>query len=838
MVDFKKLIEEKSQTKVIDPIEIFRRLPKPSGINDIYTSQEQVLREWFQRRNEKDIVIKLHTGGGKTLVGLLIAQSIMNELHEPVLYLCPTIQLVNQIVGKSIEYGIPSVAYEKGKQGLPKAFLAANSVLIGTYETLFNGKSKFGISGQGRDLINTGAIIFDDAHVAYAKVREAFTIRVDKNSLKPSFDYLTNIFRKDIENIGRLGLFDDTISGKERFSVIEVPYWSWKNHLHEVYEHLRKLPEDHFLFTWPLLRDSFNYCHVFITENSFVITPYFPLVDLIPTFESCKRRIYMSATIADDSSIIRTFNASVESVSKPISSNSLAGVGERMILFPEWMKIQNDPVTTAKEVINWTAKVNKKGTIILVPSAYLAAGWQDVGTDAKGNEEVQESIRQLKTGESAGPFIFENRYDGIDLPDEMCRLLIFANMPRGTSEYESYLSSIFEGSSVNNSLAQKIEQGIGRASRGSNDYCVILLLGNDVLSWIVRPQNERFLTRITRAQLSIGIEISQSISNFDELIETIQKCFSRNEDWIKYHAQTLADLTSVDSVDHTILEYAQIEQKAFRLWRDGYYDKAINILEKYCESSEHIDNDAKGWLYQFAARIASFHDETRQYEDLQQKAFSENRNLFRPQIKYKYSQIAKPYPQAIAIVDQLNKYQYKRGVISKLDQISSNLIPEATSNQFEQAMMDLGALLGFSAERPEKSYGVGPDILWVVNSNKGYIIEAKSRKKNENPYNKDDHGQLLVAEQWFKTQYPDFTSIRVAIHPNKKTTENAIINATKVITYESLYALVTTFRSFLGELSELVLSREELISECSKLLDKYNLNTDKIENNYLEDFIE
>ena len=95
MVDFKKLRQSKNQPNAIEPLEIFRRLPKPSGINDLYISQAEVLKQWFDRRNdEQDLVIKLHTGGGKTLVGLLIAQSILNEHHEPVIYLAPTVQLV------------------------------------------------------------------------------------------------------------------------------------------------------------------------------------------------------------------------------------------------------------------------------------------------------------------------------------------------------------------------------------------------------------------------------------------------------------------------------------------------------------------------------------------------------------------------------------------------------------------------------------------------------------------------------------------------------------------------------------------------------------------------
>ena len=85
MVDFANLRITKERSKVIDPLEIFRRLPKPPGINDLYTSQAEVLQSWFSDRSKRDTVIKLHTGGGKTLVGLLIAQSTLNEISEPVL---------------------------------------------------------------------------------------------------------------------------------------------------------------------------------------------------------------------------------------------------------------------------------------------------------------------------------------------------------------------------------------------------------------------------------------------------------------------------------------------------------------------------------------------------------------------------------------------------------------------------------------------------------------------------------------------------------------------------------------------------------------------------------
>jgi hypothetical protein len=117
MVDFKKLRESKAKPRPMHPREIFNALPKPPD-----ASQAEVLDAWFVRRTDKDVVVKLHTGGGKTLVALLMAQSVMNDLNEPVIYLAPTNQLVEQVLAKSREYGVSAVPYVK-KQPLPAEFM-------------------------------------------------------------------------------------------------------------------------------------------------------------------------------------------------------------------------------------------------------------------------------------------------------------------------------------------------------------------------------------------------------------------------------------------------------------------------------------------------------------------------------------------------------------------------------------------------------------------------------------------------------------------------------------------------------------------------------------------
>lgn len=194
MVDFKKLREAKAKPKPVHPRDIFNTLPKPPGINDLYASQAEVLDGWYARRTERDTVVKLHTGGGKTLVALLMAQSVMNEAGEPVIYLAPTNQLVDQVIAKSREYGISAARYMKG-QPLPSEFYDGTSVLVGSYEALFNGRSKFGVRGSGKEVVKAGAIILDDAHVALGSVRDAFTLDISAKDHKDVYTELASRFR-------------------------------------------------------------------------------------------------------------------------------------------------------------------------------------------------------------------------------------------------------------------------------------------------------------------------------------------------------------------------------------------------------------------------------------------------------------------------------------------------------------------------------------------------------------------------------------------------------------------------------------------------------------------
>ncbi len=77
----KKLdLSPSSGKRPVDPLRIFKKLTLRGSIENIWEPQAEALKEWHNNhRDTSDVVVQMNTGGGKTLVGLLMAQSLVNE---------------------------------------------------------------------------------------------------------------------------------------------------------------------------------------------------------------------------------------------------------------------------------------------------------------------------------------------------------------------------------------------------------------------------------------------------------------------------------------------------------------------------------------------------------------------------------------------------------------------------------------------------------------------------------------------------------------------------------------------------------------------------------------
>ncbi|MGJ0580303.1 DEAD/DEAH box helicase family protein [Xenorhabdus bovienii] len=197
MIDFKNKLKKKELPKRINPIEIYESLDRRSEAGPLRPSQKRILDEWFNnRRNDKDNIIKLHTGEGKTLIGLLILQSKINETNSPCLYVCPNIYLAKQAVKDAGKFGIPYCIIDHSKV-IPDDFHAGRKILITHVQKLFNGKTVFGLGSKS---IQVNSIILDDSQACIDSIKNSFTIKVDKDS--KLYTSILNIFSDELREQG------------------------------------------------------------------------------------------------------------------------------------------------------------------------------------------------------------------------------------------------------------------------------------------------------------------------------------------------------------------------------------------------------------------------------------------------------------------------------------------------------------------------------------------------------------------------------------------------------------------------------------------------------------
>jgi len=169
MVDFRKRLGKGGGAKPIDPIELYEGLDRASDKGPLRPAQLAVLKEWHaKRRNQKDTILKLHTGAGKTLLGLVMLQSKLNENRGPALYLCPNIFLINQTRDDARRFGLKVVTQDEYGE-LPSEFFESKAILVTTVQKLFNGLTKFKLGARS---IAVSSIVLDDAHACIDAIRE------------------------------------------------------------------------------------------------------------------------------------------------------------------------------------------------------------------------------------------------------------------------------------------------------------------------------------------------------------------------------------------------------------------------------------------------------------------------------------------------------------------------------------------------------------------------------------------------------------------------------------------------------------------------------------------
>lgn len=830
-IDFSK-INTGVAAALIEPRDIFASLPNKPWPR-LRVEQDQVLKRWFDRRFERDLVIKQNTGGGKTVVGLLAAQSGLNEGISPAAYVVPDTYLVNQVVDEADALGIAVTTDARGAD-----FMSGRAILVCTFDKVVNGRTVFRLAGDPHAR-TIGTLVVDDAHAALAAARKQFTVIVPPEH--PAFTKALTIFgdelkRQSYKNATAL------LSGDQSASPLRIPFWSWGEKYNEVAAEIEATASDDsykgIYFSWPLTVDYLRLAVATISSRGLHIRTPCPPIDLIPAFHQAKRRIYLTATLSDDGILVTDLGANPESVRRPITPERATDLGDRLILAPG--ALNPSIIDDKTRELAWQFAYGDRdgdgavdatpiNVVVLVPSDHAAQAWESYAAHTLHVGDMKEIIDRLSNGEHIGLVVLVNKYDGVDLPHDACRLLVVDGVPAPLDPGEQREAGALAGSdSFRIRKVQRLEQGMGRGIRDAEDHCAILLVGNQLALSLVDPADLPLFSPATRAQIELSQAVAAQITGegLTPVREVLSMFLQRDADWKAASSRATAGV-EYDSDGH-VSPVAEARRKAWELAAAGDPGGGAATLRNALDG---IDTIERGWRLEEVA--AYLHEVSPDEAQRTIKAAKQaNKNTLMPAVALTPKPVRGRDRQAAACSEFLaeaydNGTALRLGINSMLDDLIFAPGDERV-DAAELAMKNLGLHLGFDATRPEKELGRGPDGCWGLTPTTTAVIELKTGTERDNTdITKSETDQLSGAVSWHSNVNGDATQC-VPVLVAKSARLHKLASAppgTRVVTENDLEALKTDVQAFATELADdQMWKRSEAVAAA---LERHDLTADK-----------
>jgi hypothetical protein len=781
-------ISSKNSTSVKDPESLFRDL-RNRTVEGLMAQQADMLRLYMENVSKPDLALELPTGSGKTLVGLLIAEWRRRAKQERCVYLCPTKQLVHQVVEQAHEkYGIQAISFAGRKKHYTEkdksSFLNCEAIGVATYSALFNTDPFFN---------DVGTIIFDDAHAAENYVSSFWSLEINRQNDPSLFPALWGLINKYLPEHDQLRYQSDDDNPVDSTLVNKLP----TPYLIDVKGDLISLLDIHctegeHYFRWRVIRDHIHACHLYYTSHSFLIRPVIAPTQSFEPFAVAKQRIYMSATLGEGGDLERIFGREgISRIPAPTGWDK-QGIGRRFFVFPMRIWDEADSITHA---LTWISKF--KRCLILTPSDRVASQVRRELNDSFSKEKYHifnaeeiEASKKKFTQTTKAVAVLANRYDGIDLIGDECRYLIVHGLPEATNLQERFFISRL-GASVlfHVRIRTRVTQAVGRCTRSATDYALVVVIGEKMNNYFLKPENRSHLHPELQAEVEFGIEQSK-VTREDDLSENIDIFISQNNDWKKAdnHILETRDNLSQETMSSTaaLRKIVASEVKyQNHLWNEHFEEalsSAKDVLAELSGAELRGYRALWGYLAGNAAYFASSTNKTLEtvakqyYSDAAVAAntlpwlkqlrslFQEDESAMGNEVK-----IAENIEILESLLEEFGKSNSKK--IEKYFSAIRSGLAAHDSKLFEEAQVKLGRLLGFYSDNSNDQGA--PDPWWVF-GNTGIVFEDYTGTGNNPVISKDKVLQASGHPNWLKDKHPNvsftvvFCSRSHRLHPTAK----------------------------------------------------------------------
>lgn len=776
------------------PADLFKTLTQRK-FPDVMPHQKEMLSNYGKTMVEKsNVALQLPTGSGKTLVGLLIGEWRRRKYGEHIVYLCPTKQLVNQTVHQSKEqYGIEVAGLIGSKTNFPTSdkadYTTGQKIAITTYSSLFNTSPFF----ESPD-----TIIIDDAHVAENYIASLWSLEIRRNeqSHRALHDALSGLLKDYISthDYARLigewkGLSDVTWVDK-----LSSPFVKEINS--EITTILDTYTEKHkeFKFSWSLLREHIDSCQIYIGGRSILIRPLIPPTWTHSPFANAKQRIFMSATLGKGGDLERlTGQDGIERLPAPEEFQSI-GVGRRFFIFPE-LSLRSE------ECDELLLKLQEKASrsVVLTPNSSsaeeLASRLED-DTDFKvfQAEDIESNKAEFIKARQAVA-ILANRYDGIDFPNEECRLLCLKNLPRTMNAQEQFLMSKFGASALfNERIKTRVLQAVGRCTRALQDRSAVFVTGQGFVDYLADQRNWENFDPELQAELAFGVEQSKNVS-VEDIVENFEMFLTNKQEWADANEEILNE-----AKERTQSSYIALDTLANVVSHEIRYQKALwskDYNQALTEAKNVLgglsDSELRGYraLWHYLAGSAAIYlskENSDQYACIAQEQFNSAQKAA-PQITW-LAEIAR---RNISIAnnkvevdtekqiqaEELEKRFRSFGTVTnhafekKVKKILDGLVnPKA----FEEAQRQLGELLGFQVGNEESDGAPDP---WWMGETRVIVFEDNVNAKETTALNVTKARQASSHPNWISNYVSTSNDLEIKpilVTPSQKVKKGAHVH--------------------------------------------------------------
>lgn len=735
-------------------------------VKGLLAHQADILREYAKDGVARaDVAIQMPTGSGKTLVGLLIAEWRRRKFGTSALYVCPTNQLVHQVTEQALtRYGINALAFTGPKSEYKPAdgaaYQAAEAVAVTSYSSLFNVKPFF-------DAPQT--IVLDDAHSAEGYIASTWSVRIERTNKAHAtlFEAAVAILKPLLTQSDGRRLTGDITSRWDSTWVEKLPTPRFL----EIAEDLASLIDTHapstdLRFSWSWLRNNLHACHIYISAYDILIRPIIPPTFTHRPFATATQRIYMSATLGEGGDLERiTGRKSIHRLAGPKAWEHQS-IGRRYFVFAERAL---DQVSAQDVYLGFISLAGR--ALFLVPddrSGQSVREWLQKKAKCKlfSAKDIEQS-KQAFTSSASAVAVAANRYDGIDLAEDECRLMFMEGVPGAGDLQERFLvTRMGAGRVLDDRILTRIVQAFGRCTRSTTDYAAVVVCGQGLHKYLLRADRRQFFHPELQAELQFGIDQSKEATAKD-FLDNMKLFLDQSPEWKAAEgeivqlrsARTQAPLPGSDQLRIAVSsEVAYAEA----LWT-GNFDLALDAARSVLSSL--AGDDLKGyrafWYYLagsaawlgFRSGGNALETVAREFFDNARKATNGVRWLYELTKQWSPADpgTAEVDPLSLQLLERLEERFDSMGTLNnkKYDELEltiRNGLSSDDSTTFEQAQERLGWLLGYDSGRSTEQGA--PDPWWATGDTFCVVFEDYTEAKESSAVSITKARQAASHPKW------------------------------------------------------------------------------------------